>query len=174
MSQSADKFSKLLRRVREDDVCRLLLLAAHLPQGEFRVGRREAAHAPGSMLQAPPLLECLHATLSAAPHYPCLRHCPLKVTLLPRPRVCPQLCYEELKERALKGKELSDGATKADLTSKGAWKWRSYDEWRRHSWAPRVLAQRVAPDGDGTGATPPKQGRSAAAGMRTVVGAGRR
>lgn len=89
-------------------------------------------------------------------------------------KLTPELCYEELRERAMQGKELSAGATAKDLGPDSRWKWGTYEEWRRHSWVPRVMAQRIVKDDTEkkmTLAQIEKKRGGQKQGMRTVVGA---
>lgn len=52
-----------------------------------------------------------------------------------------QMVFEEMRERASKGKALSAGAIEADLNPDGTFKWGTFEEWREESWEPRVHAK---------------------------------
>jgi len=53
----------------------------------------------------------------------------------------PKLVFEEIKERAAKGKDLSEGAMQYDLTEDGKFKWTTFEEWTERSWKPRLNAK---------------------------------
>ena len=86
------------------------------------------------------------------------------------PSLTMTLCYEEMTDRAKANKPLSTGATAADLASDGVWKWKSYEEWKRASWEPRVAEKFAEKYGGGSLETRKTQKQR---GVRTVVG-GRR
>ena len=83
-------------------------------------------------------------------------------------RLTPSLVYEELRERARLGKRLSEGASSADLTQTGQFKWDSLQEWLSKSWRDRVCRKAMEEGGNlahGVG-TNVRQG-----GVRNAVGA---
>lgn len=81
----------------------------------------------------------------------------------------PKLVYEELKERAAKGKELSEGSQKYDLTPEGKFKWGSFEEWQAGSWRPRLADRSIQMLGE-TVSTKASSGKKKPQGIRTVVG----
>ena len=54
-----------------------------------------------------------------------------------------QMVFEELRERANAGSDVSEGAHKMDIGANGKFKWGSYEEWRQKSWEPRVAQKGV-------------------------------
>ena len=52
-------------------------------------------------------------------------------------RLTPRLVYEEIRARANDGKELSEGASVADLRDH-SFRWKSFDDWKDTSWEARV------------------------------------
>lgn len=63
-------------------------------------------------------------------------------------RLTPSLVYEELRERARLGKRLSEGASSADLTQTGQFKWDSLQEWLSKSWRDRVCRKAMEEGGN--------------------------
>ena len=83
----------------------------------------------------------------------------------------PSLVYEEMRERVAARKELSEGATAADVNADGSFKWATFDEWNARSWKVRVL-QKYA-EKTGIAAKKRKDGLGRAGQMKTVIGAHR-
>jgi len=83
----------------------------------------------------------------------------------------PKLVYEELKERVAKGKDLSEGSQKYDLTPEGTFKWATFEDWQAGSWRPRLNDRAVEMLGATASGQPAGKKKK---GIRTVVGAGRR
>ena len=86
----------------------------------------------------------------------------------------PKDVFEEIKERANKGKDLSSGAQQYDVGADGKFKWMTFEDWQAGSWRPRVKAasdqkalENMA-DADG------KKRKSKKQGIKTVAGAGLR
>ena len=52
-------------------------------------------------------------------------------------RLTPKMVYDEIRSRAKNGKELSEGATVADLRD-ASFRWKSYEDWHGTSWESRV------------------------------------
>jgi len=82
----------------------------------------------------------------------------------------PKLVYEEIKERAAKGKDLSDGAMQYDMSENGKFKWTSFEEWTANSWKPRLMAKAA----EMLGGEAVQKAKKKQKGIKTVVGAGRR
>jgi len=79
----------------------------------------------------------------------------------------PKLVFEELKERTGKGKDLSEGSMKYDLTPEGKFKWASFEDWQAGSWRPRLNDRAIEMLGEA--AAVKVQGKKKT-GIRTVAG----
>lgn len=87
------------------------------------------------------------------------------------PRLTPELVYEELKERVSKGKDLSEGATKYDLTPEGKFKWATFEDWQAGSWRPRLTDKAMEAMGAEAGAAGAgTKNKKKQMGLRTVAG----
>ena len=84
-------------------------------------------------------------------------------------KLTPKLVYEELKDRVSKGKDLSEGAQKYDLTAEGKFKWATFEDWQAGSWRPRLNEQAMAilgGEAGGLGGNTKKKQK----GIRTIAG----
>jgi voltage-gated potassium channel Kch len=52
-----------------------------------------------------------------------------------------ELTYEERRLRVQAGQPISDEAAAADVGHDGKFKWQSFEDWKKNSWQPRVLAK---------------------------------
>jgi len=81
-----------------------------------------------------------------------------------------KMVFEEMRERAKLGKELSEGASAHDLNPDGTFKWATFEEWHKRSWQVRV--RKAHADKLGGAGSPGGSRKDGKAGqMRTVVGA---
>jgi len=78
-----------------------------------------------------------------------------------------QLVYEELVERSRAGKPLSASATERDLTPRGTFKWKTFDDWFERSWKRRVVETASSATGLAQLTMPGKQKRE----LKTAIGA---
>ena len=58
-------------------------------------------------------------------------------------RLTTEQVFEEIRERANKNKELSEGAALYDLTEDKKFKWKSYADWFENSWKARVKEKAI-------------------------------
>ena len=58
-------------------------------------------------------------------------------------RLTTEQVYEEIRDRANKRKDLSEGATMFDLADDKTFKWKSYEDWFENSWKVRVKEKAI-------------------------------